>query len=95
MNGRTIVHRTLHGTEANASTSMTIHLYRSITFDGQVLYMWELRNDDTRHYWFKTVSAQTFQRLWLALSERYRFQWRPMKQKSPKSARVFEDVYFV
>ena len=95
MTGRTTIHRILHGSEANATTSMTIHLYRSITPDGAIFYMWELRNDATGHYWFRQVSAQTFRLLWLALSERYRFQWRPMRQDSPKAARVFEDVYFV
>ena len=95
MKGRTIVHRALHGTESNASTAMTIRLYRSITPDGVSFYMWELRNDATGHYWFKRITAQAFQLLWLALSERYRFQWMPARQESPTAATVFEDVYFV
>ena len=95
MKGRTIIHRTLHGTESNASTSMRIHLYRSVTEDGLCFYMWELRNDATGHYWFKRISAETFRAIWMVLSARYRFKWLPMRQASPKAARVFEDIYFV
>lgn len=95
MKGRSIVHRTLHGTEANASTSMSIHLYRSVTPDGACYYMWELRNEATGHFWFKRISAETFHAIWLALSDRYRFRWLPVRQENPKAARVFEDVYFV
>lgn len=95
MNGRTVIHRTLQGRQSNASTSMRIHLYQSITPDGDIFYHWSLDNDGTGHHWFTRISYAAFRRLSERLSANYRFVYKPVRRETPKSACILEDVYYI
>ena len=95
MKGRTIIHRALHGEQSNGSTCMKIHLYLSIGSAGAPVYHWGLENEATGNHWFTCISSVTYVRMKERLSRNYRFRHLPVRQESPKAARIFEEVYFV
>lgn len=73
---------------------MEIKLHTSVTNEGRTYYHWELRNHETRHFWFMRITEKTF----LKLRDRYdlqsySFRKLPARKESPKAATVYTDVY--
>ena len=95
MNGRTILHRSLNGSESNGSTCMKIHLYMSIGEDGHTVYHWGLDNEATGHRWFTRISVFAYYRMKDRLSCNYRFRWLPVRKADKHAAWVFEDVFYI
>ena len=95
MNGRTILHRALYGSESNGCTCMKIHLFMSIGDDGHTVYHWGLENEATGHRWFTRISFNAYERMKDRLSGCYRFRLLPVRKADKHAARVFEDVYYI
>jgi hypothetical protein len=75
-------------------TETRIRLYASIT-ETETAYFWELRNDKNRHFWFKRIQPDVFLTIKNRLDREYRFTWYPIRQESPKAAKVAEYEYYI